>query len=298
MRVGLFPGQGVRPELVLGALDPSDETVQEANDLLGVDLGKSVTIAMRGGRRELPTEVAQPAIFVASVASFRRAEKANDEDFDVLAGHSLGEYSALVAGGALAFAHALSVVKVRAKAMSDACRSGDGGMAAVLGLSFAQVQEIAERNEATIANDNAPGQVVLSADRATLARCAEQVNRAGGRSTLLEVSGAFHSDAMIPARRPLADVLEHVWIRSPELPVISNITARPYRAPGEIRKLLVDQLTGRVRFRSSLDWLVANGVTDFIDLGPGKVVAGLARRTVQTDGYIGGPEKEGTKIDA
>lgn len=296
---GLFPGQGVRPQLVLDALDPADETVQEANALLGVDLRKSVSIAMRGGRRELPTEIAQPAIFVASVASFRRAEKSEDNDITVLAGHSLGEYPALVAGGAISFGHALSVVQVRAKAMSDACRSGDGGMMAVLGLSFADVQEIAERNEATIANDNAPDQVVLSAERSTLARCAEQVSRAGGRSTLLEVSGAFHSSAMLPARRAVADVLEHVWIRSPEIPVLSNITARPYRAPGEIRKLLVEQLTGRVRFRSCLTWLAEKGVTEFVDLGPGRVVAGLARRTVEGASVRPvSPHAEGVKAHA
>lgn len=280
MSVGLFPGQGVHGQAVLDALNAGDETVQEANDLLGVDLAKKVSISMRGGRKELPTEIAQPAILVASVASFRRAEKEDLQTFDAFAGHSLGEYAALVAGGAISFSHALSVVQVRAQAMSLACKGRDGGMVAIIGLSFSEVQDIAERMEVAIANDNAPQQIVLSGDRAALGRCAEEVHRRGGRSTLLEVSGAFHSDAMEPARRAVADVLEHVWLRSPQVPVISNVTARPYRAPGEIRKLLVEQLTERVRFRASLLWLAEANLTGFVDLGPGSVVGALARRTV------------------
>lgn len=289
MRVGLFPGQGVRPSYVVEALDPRDGTVEEAESILGSDLRRSVTVAMRGGRRELPTEVAQPAIFVASVASLRRAEK-DGRSFDAYVGHSLGEYAALVAAGALPFSHALSTVVARSKSMSEASRSSDGGMMAVLGLSLATVQQIAEDNRATIANDNGPDQQVLSADRETLARCAEQVTKAGGRSTILEVAAAFHSEAMTPARRPLADALDRVWLRSPEVPVISNVTARPYRAPGEIRRLLVDQLTERVRFRSSIEWLLDHGATEFEDLGPGRVVGDLARR-IGSRATVGGPRR-------
>lgn len=278
MKAALFPGQGVKPASVLEALDPADPTVRTANDVLGVDLRKQVEIGMRGRRNELPTVVAQPAIFVASVASWRRAEEAT---FTGLAGHSLGEYAALVAGCAWSFEHALCVVQVRASASDKACRAGEGGMAALQDLSLEESEEVAAEAGVTVANDNAPGQVVVSGARAALDACAALTARRGGRSVLLGVEGPFHTVAMSAAATKLRDALDHVSIRMPVVPVISNVTARPYRAPGEIRKLLVEQMTGRVRFRESLQWLWSQGIREFVDMGPGRVAAGLARRTAR-----------------
>jgi [acyl-carrier-protein] S-malonyltransferase len=280
MKAALFPGQGVRPASVLEMLDPTDPTVRTATDVLGVDVRKQVEIGMRGQRKELPTLVAQPAIFVASVAAWRRAENAGERP-TALAGHSLGEYAALVAGGAWSFEHALCVVQVRAAASHKACRAGEGGMAALQDLSLEQAEEIAVEAGVTVANDNAPGQVVVSGERAALDVCAALTARRGGRSVLLGVEGPFHTVAMAAAATKLHDALDHVLIRMPDVPVVSNVTARPYRAPGEIRKLLVEQMTGRVRFRESLQWLWSEGVRDFVDMGPGRIAAGLARRTVR-----------------
>jgi [acyl-carrier-protein] S-malonyltransferase len=141
------------------------------------------------------------------------------------------------------------------------------------------VLAVAERATVTLANDNAPGQLVLAGPSEDLGRAAELLVAEGARVVLLDVAGAFHSPAMAPAAQPLRDVLDHVNVRNPIVPVISNVTARPYRAPGEIRRLLVEQLTGRVRLRESLEWAWRHGVREAVDLGPGRVVERLALKT-------------------
>jgi [acyl-carrier-protein] S-malonyltransferase len=266
---------------VLEALDPADPTLLTADEILGVDIRKQVSIAMRGGRKSLPTLIAQPAIFVAGVAVWQRTRD-EGERFGAIAGHSLGEYAALVAGGAWSLQHALCVVQVRAAAMHEACTAGEGGMAALLGLPLAEVEAIASEAGATVANDNAPGQVVVSGSHAELERCAALAAEGGGRSMLLGVEGPFHTPRMARAAERVRDALDHVAIRMPEVPVISNVSARPYRAPGEVRKLLVEQMTSRVRFTESLEWLWLEGGREYTDMGPGRVVAGLARRSAES----------------
>lgn len=277
MRVGLFPGQGVSAATVSEVLSEDAPFVAEATEIMGYDLPSRVaSFAQRD--ESMPTSLAQPAIFVASLISWWRAQEAGSS-FDYLAGHSLGEYPALVASGSIAPKDALRGVKVRAGATDETARSVGGGMAAVMKLDLDEVERIAGAAQLWVANDNAPGQVVLSGDRRALDEAARAVETAGGRWTDLDVSGPFHSPAMEADAPPLEAALQGVDIKPPRIPVISNVTARPHGSPDEIRELLVRQLTHRVRFRESLEWMWGQGVREYEDLGPGEVAAGLARRT-------------------
>ena len=291
MAVGLFPGQGVAAADVYASLPARDELLTIADDVLGYDLRRRVESAARRKGAKLPTLLAQPALFVAGLISLRAARD-EGRSFDAYAGHSLGEYAALVAGDAFSFESGLGAVKARAEAMEDAAQASVGGMVAILGLDLDEVASIAERAGAYVANDNAPGQVVVSGPEAALAAAGEAARERGARAVLLEVSGPFHSPAIAPAERPLREALDHIEVRVPAVPVVSNVSARPYRAPGEIRSLLVEQLTGRVRFRESLQWLWEHGYREHEDLGPGRVAAGLAQRTFRA------LEREGATVDA
>jgi [acyl-carrier-protein] S-malonyltransferase len=294
MRVGLFPGQGIPAKMAFEALPESDPLVQTANEILGYDLRQKVGISSRRAKSTLPTSLAQPAIFTAGVIAWRAAE-AEGEKFNWLAGHSLGEYSALVAGGAMSFEDGLEAVAVRGEAMNDAARVTPGGMVAVIGLTFDVGQDIADRAGVVLANDNAPGQVVLSGNDDALAEAAALVRSEGGRAVLLEVSGPFHTPGLEPAVPALTEALESIDIRTPEIPVISNVTARPHEEPDEIRGRLVEQMLARVRFRESLQWVWQQGVRDYRDLGPGLVAAGLAKKTfneLETHAVDGGSDRD------
>jgi [acyl-carrier-protein] S-malonyltransferase len=277
MRVGLFPGQGIPAAAVLEGLNHKDDgSLTTANEVLGYDLLRKVEVASRRPKAMLPTSLAQPAIFTAGVMAFRRGSATG---FDFFAGHSLGEYAALVAGESISFPAALKAVAIRGNAMHEAAQRTPGGMAAVLGLTFEDAAAVAEEAGVVLANDNAPGQVVLSGSEDGLATAAGIVRARGGRAVRLDVTGPYHTDAMKPAAPALAEALESTEISLPRVPVISNVTARPYESLEEIRTLLVDQLMNRVRFRESLLWLADHGVDEFEDLGPGRVAAGLAQRT-------------------
>jgi [acyl-carrier-protein] S-malonyltransferase len=293
VRLGLFPGQGIPAKAAFEALPESDPLLQTANEILGYDLRQKVGIASRRAKANLPTSLAQPAIFTAGAIAWRAAES-EGQTFDRLAGHSLGEYTALVAGDAMSFEEGLRAVAVRGEAMHDAARAMPGGMVAVLGLTFDAAHDIAERAGLVLANDNAPGQVVLSGGEGALAEAAGMVRSAGGRAVLLEVSGPFHTPALEPAVPALTEVLESIEIRTPRISVISNVTARPHSDPGEIRSLLVEQMLSRVRFRESLEWLWHEGTRDYRDLGPGLVAAGLAKKTfneLETHAVDGGADR-------
>jgi [acyl-carrier-protein] S-malonyltransferase len=276
MKAGLWPGQGIPARTVLEGLPAGHGLLRRARENLGYDLRRRVEIAGRRKGALLPTALAQPAIFVAGIISWRDR---GDTGCAWLAGHSVGEYAALVAGSAMAFEDALRVVRVRADAMEAASRSADTGMAAVLGLSLEQVAAIAGQAGVAVANDNAPGQVVVAGDQSALTEAATLVRAARGRSILLETAGAFHTDIMASAEAPLRRALRDVEIREPSIPVISNVTARPYNGVEEIRDLLGRQPTSQVRFRESLEWMWAEGVREFEDFGPGQVAAGMAVRT-------------------
>ena len=275
MKVGLFPGQGVPVRTVSEALPPDDPLVEEASDVLCYDLRKKVQKLVQRERAVMPTSLAQPAILTASLIGWRD----RTGDVDLLLGLSVGEYAALVAGGAMSFEHALCVVHVRGDAMHRAALRSGGGMVAILGLALEQVEELAQEEQVAVANDNAPGQVVVAGDEARLVEIAARTRALGGRAVRLEVSGPFHTPAVSSASVPLHHALDHVEIRSPQLPVISNVSGAPYRAPGEIRKMLVSQVTSRVRFRECLEWTWRAGAREWVDFGPGTIVDGLAKRT-------------------
>ena len=274
MKAGLFPGQGIPANTVLESLPKDHALLASASEQLGYDLFKRVEVAARRKGAAMPTAVAQPAIFVASMISFSK----KPGRWDFFCGHSLGEYSALAAAGALGFEAALDIVRIRAEGMERAGRISEGTMAAVLGLDLEQVTEIAARSGATVANDNSPGQVVLAGSESALAAAATEVRAAGARSVLLDVTGAFHTEAMSPAAPSVARALAEAEIRTPEVPVVANMLARPYEDAGQIRELLVAQLTRPVRFKESVEWLLEQGVDQFTDFGPGRIVAGLAQR--------------------
>lgn len=279
MRVGLFPGQGVPVRTVLEHLPEGDPLIARASDILCYDLRKKVQQVARRERALMPTSLSQPAILTASLIGWRDRP---DGDVHFLLGHSVGEYAALVAGHSMTFEHALCVVQVRGEAMEKAARATNGGMVAVLGLRLEEVQSLAERAGVLVANDNAPGQVVIAGDEQALAGAASIARECGGRAVRLEVTGPFHTPAVADAAPLLHGALDHISIRSPRVPVISNVNAEPYRAPGEIRKLLVAQLTSQVRFRESLEWLWRAGVREWRDLGPGSIVDTLAKRSFRT----------------
>jgi [acyl-carrier-protein] S-malonyltransferase len=278
MIVGLFPGQGIPAATVLDALPAGEALLDGASEVCGYNLRRKVEIAARRKGALLPTSVAQPAIYVASMISYRRA-KEEGRQFDFFAGHSLGEYSALAAAGAFDFEPGLRCVLARAEAMQVASKRAPGGMAAVLGLDLDAVEGIADRAGVQVANDNGPGQAVLAGGEEELAVAAARVRSQGGRSVLLEVSGPFHTAAMASAAPVLRRALAGVEIGDLGVPVVSNVTARPHGSPHEVAELLVRQLSSRIRFRESLEWLRAQGVTEWHDFGPGRVVAGLAQRT-------------------
>lgn len=275
MRLGLFPGQGVPVRTVLAALPADDRLVATASEILCYDLRRKVEQVARRERSIMPTSLAQPAIFTASLVSWYDAPV----ECDVLLGHSLGEYAALVAGESMSFEQALCAVQVRGDAMQKVAAKLSGGMIAVLDLSFDEVDAIALDAGVSIANDNAPRQIVLAGDDGPLGEAASLARARGGRAVRLDVTGPFHTSQIAPSAPLLRDSLDHIGIRSPKLPVVSNVSAEAYRAPGEIRKLLVEQLTSPVRFREALEVLWRDGVRDAHDFGPGRVVAGLAART-------------------
>jgi [acyl-carrier-protein] S-malonyltransferase len=294
MRAGLIPGQGIPAATVLKALPENDGFVRRAEEALGYSLRRRVEIAGRRKNALLPTELAQPGIFVASALA-HDAKVGEGESFEILAGHSLGEYAALVAGGSLSFEEALAVVQVRGEEMHKASKEKPGTMAALIGFDTARARELAAETGAIVANDNAPDQVVIAGSEEAVERAAQLASSQGKRSVLLEVSGAFHTEAVAAAAAPLADALEHVEVRMPRVPVVSNVTARPYESPEEIRKLLVEQLTSEVRWRESVEFIWSAGAREFTDLGPGRVVGPLAQRTVRT---LTGAEKREEEVSA
>lgn len=275
----MFPGQGIPAAQVLEGLPDEDRYVQTADEVLGYPLRQRVQTAVQTGSK-LTTVLAQPAIYVASMVAYRRATE-EGAPFDFLAGHSLGEFGALTGGEAFTFKRGLSLVKARAAAMEKAARAHPGGMAAIIGLGRDKVEELATRSGLEVANDNAPGQLVVSGSDEGLAAAAGMVTAEGGRIVRLEVSGPFHTSAMDGAAEELKVALEATDVRSPKLPVLSNLTASPYRAPGEIRQLLTQQVNNPIRWRSCIEWLWENGAREFVDVGPGRVVDGLARRTLK-----------------
>jgi [acyl-carrier-protein] S-malonyltransferase len=255
-------------------------------------LGERLTAVMWGDEAALTlTANAQPALFAVSMAVLRVLETEQGLDLSThaafLAGHSLGEYAALAAAGSLDLADGARLLRLRGEAMQKAVPVGQGAMAALLGLDFAAAAavaaEAAEGQVCAAANDNAPGQVVVSGDTAAVERAiAIAKGRGAKRAILLPVSAPFHCALMAPAAEAMRAALAETRVQAPVVPVVANVTAAPVETPDEVRRLLVEQVTGTVRWRESVAFMAGQGVDRFVELGAGKVLAGLARRIAPT----------------
>ena len=288
MRAFIFPGQGSQSVGMGKALSEASpaarEVFQEVNEALGQHLFRLMS---EGPEDQLTlTENAQPAIMANAIAVLRVLEKEGGirlaDKADFVAGHSLGEYTALCAAGAFDLATTARLLKKRGQAMQAAVPVGQGAMAALLGADLAKAQAIAEAaaegEVCTVANDNDPSQVVISGARAAIERAVEIAKEHGAkRAVLLPVSAPFHCPLMQPAADAMAEALAAVTLRGPVVPVYANVTAAPVADPDRIRDLLVRQVTGMVRWRESVLAMAEAGVSDFVELG-GKVLGGMVKR--------------------
>lgn len=289
----LFPGQGSQ-SVGMGqehydANDQFSSMVGRANEILGLDIKQ---IMFYGPEEKLKqTEFTQPAIFLHSIALFNTM----DANPDMVAGHSLGEFSALVACAAVSFEDALKIVRRRGELMQEAGENNPGTMAAVIGMEDEIVEQICEQateevgKEVIAANYNCPGQIVISGDEEAIDRAITLLKEEGCRlAKKLPVSGAFHSSLMQPAYDGLKESLESLDISKPECPIYSNYTAEPTTDPEEIRSNLLNQLLNPVRWTQTLQKMYENGADSFIEVGPGNVLQGLVKRTVndvEINGY-------------
>jgi [acyl-carrier-protein] S-malonyltransferase len=283
MRAFIFPGQGSQSvgmgKALAEASQIARELFEEVNDALGQNLAR---LMAEGPQDELTlTENAQPAIMANAVATLR-VSGISIEKADFVAGHSLGEYSALCAADAFDVATAARLLKLRGKAMQAAVPVGEGAMAALLGLGLEAAQEVAteaaQGEVCTVANDNDPSQVVVSGHKAAVERSLEIAKAKGAkRALLLPVSAPFHCPLMQPAADAMAEALATANLRAPAVSVYANVTAAPVADPGDIRELLVEQVTGMVRWRESVAAMVEAGVTHFVEFG-GKVLSPMVKR--------------------
>lgn len=280
MKALVFPGQGSQSvgmgkELYNSRKDVKD-LMDSANDILGFDI---LSIMFDGTDEELKkTEVTQPAIFIHSVAALKAV---NGLGAEMVAGHSLGEFSALVANGVLSFEDGLKLVAQRAKAMQEACNANPSSMAAILGLEDATVEEICAQVDGVVvpANYNCPGQLVISGETAAVEKACERMKEAGAkRALLLPVNGAFHSPLMMSAQEKLAEAIENTKFRKATIPVYQNITTTAVSDPEEIKQNLIKQLTGPVKWTQSVQNMIKDGAQTFIEVGPGKTLQGLIKK--------------------
>jgi [acyl-carrier-protein] S-malonyltransferase len=281
MKAYIFPGQGAQftgmGQDLFEASSKAKELFQHANELLGFDITK---IMFEGSAEELKeTKVTQPAIFLHS--TILAEVMGNSFKPNMVAGHSLGEISALVANKTIAFNDGLTLVYKRALAMQDACELTPSTMAAVLGLEDHIVEDICAGISGTVvaANYNCPGQLVISGDVASVNMACAALKEAGARrALLLPVGGAFHSPLMEPAREKLASAIENTEFEKPSCPIYQNVTARAVIDPSEIKRNLILQLTAPVKWTQSIQNMIKDGATQFIEVGPGNVLSGLVKK--------------------
>jgi len=289
----VFPGQGSQAvgmgQALAEAYPVARQTFEEVDDALGQRLSR---VMFEGPDDQLRlTENAQPALMAVSLAVVRVMESEGNlrltDRAAYVAGHSLGEYSALAAAGSLQLADAARLLRRRGQAMQQAVPVGEGAMAAVLGLDLEVAQQVAADADGddvcAAANDNAPGQVVLSGHTAAIERAIEIAKAKGAkRAILLPVSAPFHCSLMAPAAEVMAEALAQVDVLVPAVPLVANVTASHLSDPGEIRRKLVEQVTGAVRWRESVAYMAGQGVETIYELGAGKVLSGLCKRIDRT----------------
>lgn len=284
MKAYVFPGQGAQFSGMGKDLYESSETAKELFDKANEILGFNITEIMFNGTDEelKQTKVTQPAVFLHSVIL---AKTLPDFKPEMVAGHSLGEFSALVANGTLSFEDALQLVSKRAMAMQKACEITPSTMAAVLNLDDKVVEDICASIDGVVvaANYNCPGQLVISGETKAVELACEKMKEAGAkRALILPVGGAFHSPMMEPAREELAAAIEATTFSTPICPVYQNVTASAVSDPVEIKKNLITQLTAPVRWTQSVQQMIADGATSFTEVGPGKVLMGLINKIDKT----------------
>jgi [acyl-carrier-protein] S-malonyltransferase len=289
----VFPGQGSQAvgmgKPLADAFEPARRVFAEVDDALGEPL--SETIWNGPADKLILTENAQPALMAVSLAALRvlEAEAGLDlaRDAAFVAGHSLGEYSALAAAGAFSIADAAKLLRIRGRAMQKAVPVGAGAMAALVGVEFAAAEAIAadatSAGVCAAANDNGGGQVVLSGDKAAVERAVDIAKARGvRRAMMLPVSAPFHCALMRPAADAMAEALAQIAVKPPCVPLVANVLARPTGDPADIVRGLIDQVTGTVRWRESVLYMAQNGVTTFYEVGAGRVLTGLIKRIIET----------------
>lgn len=309
MRAFVFPGQGAQTigmgKALADAYPASKAVFDEVDDALGESLSNLI---WDGDIESLTlTQNAQPALMATSLAAMKalEAEGVTIDAADFVAGHSLGEYSALAAAGALSIADTARLLRTRGAAMQQAVPVGVGAMAALLGLDFevaAQVaQEAAQGQVCQAANDNDPSQVVVSGHKEAVERAVEIAKEKGAkRALLLPVSAPFHCALMEPAAKVMAEALDAVEINAPAVPVVANVRASAVTDPAVIRSLLVEQVTGSVRWRESVAWMAEQGVTEVYEIGAGKALSGMIKRISRdiTSRAVGTPDDVAAAVAA
>jgi [acyl-carrier-protein] S-malonyltransferase len=305
----VFPGQGAQTIGMGRALAEAYPAAQAVFDEVDDALGESLSgLIWEGDIDTLTlTENAQPALMATSIAAMRalEAEGITFDGVSYVAGHSLGEYSALAAAGTFSISDAARLLRTRGLAMQRAVPVGQGAMAAILGLDFdavtAVAKDAAQGQVCQVANANDPAQNVVSGDKEAVERATVLAKEAGAkRALLLPVSAPFHCALMAPAAAEMEQALESVSLQAPRVPLVANVIAEAVSDPGQIKRLLVEQVTGQVRWNSSVGWMVANGVTAFWEIGAGKALTGMIRRIakdVQTRN-IGTPEDIKAALEA
>ena len=295
----VFPGQGAQTigmgRALAEAYPQAKAVFEEVDAALGEDLSGLI---WEGEQDTLTrTQNAQPALLATSIAALRALESETDQAPAFVAGHSLGEYSALVAAGSLGLADAARLLRVRGRAMQEAVPEGVGAMAALLGLDFEAAQDVADTVAGDMvcqaANDNDPGQVVVSGHKEAVELAVEKAKLKGAkRAVMLPVSAPFHCALMQPAADAMADALRDVVLQSPSAPVVANVEAKGVSDPEDLRRHLVEQVTGSVRWRESVIWMLGEGVTEFWEIGAGKALSGMIRRIDRSASTraIGAPE--------
>ena len=281
MKGYIFPGQGSQFTGMCHDLfikfDNVKPLFKRAETILGFDISK---IMFEGTKEELTqTKVTQPAIFIHSMAILKVLEDSFKPD--LVAGHSLGEFSSLVAAGVLNFEDGLRLVSIRAKAMQKSCENTNGTMAAILGLDNSIIEEICSNIEGTVvaANYNCPGQVVISGEVSAVKNACEKLSEAGARRALiLPVGGAFHSKLMNDAKDELSKAINETSFNSPICPIYQNVNGKPEHLVDNIKRNLISQLTSPVKWTQSVNKMIEDGCQDFIEIGPGKVLQGLIKK--------------------